>query len=288
LLVNHFPDFSRTRIQSLINNAAVKVNGLTTPPSYRVRFGDVITIEAASPIPSAMAAQAIDLDIVYEDSHVIVIDKPAGLVVHPGAGHPDRTLANALIARYPEIAVSGSLRPGIVHRLDRDTSGLMVVAKTDPAMAQLTQQMRAHQFLKEYTALAWGMIETTRGLIDAPVGRHPYAKTQMAVLEKGRAAKSHFEVVEVLSTETGQPVCLLLIRLETGRTHQIRVHLAAIGHPIVGDLLYGNANPQPLARQFLHASRLGFKLPDGEYMEFHSKLPTDLEYLLERYRNVSD
>jgi 23S rRNA pseudouridine1911/1915/1917 synthase len=213
-----------------------------------------------------------------------VVDKPAGLVVHPAPGHPSGTLVNALLARYPDISVGDVLRPGIVHRLDRDTSGLIVVAKSDRAMASLTAQMRARRVLKEYMALVWGRPNASRGVVEAPIGRDPRDRQRMAIEERGRPARTHFEVVETL--RVGDVECTLLrVRLETGRTHQIRVHLAAIGHPVVGDPTYGRrAAHLPLKRQFLHAGRLGFTLPDGEYREFQSPLPPDLELLLRSLR----
>lgn len=286
VLARTIPELSRTRLQQLIAAGAVRVDGSPTEASHRLHPSERIEVSVPEPQSSGLMPEQIPINVVYEDDDVLVIDKPAGLVVHPAAGHPSGTLVNALLARYPSLAVGGSLRPGIVHRLDRNTSGLMVIAKTDRAMASLTAQMRAHQILKEYTALAWGRPEASRGVIEAPIGRHPGDRKRMSVVEQGRPARTHFEVVETIPLRKGEEVSMLRLRLETGRTHQIRVHLAAIGHPIVGDPEYGRWDDAiPLKRQFLHASRLGFMLPDGEYREFHSPLPTDLEALLKSLRS---
>ncbi|MCL4534237.1 MAG: RluA family pseudouridine synthase [Bacteroidetes bacterium] len=286
-LARAFPELSRTRLQQLIAVGAVTLDGAPAEASRRLHPGERIEVSLPAPQPSDLTPEQIPVSIVYEDDDLLVIDKPPGLVVHPGAGHPSGTLVNALLARHPSLAIGGSLRPGIVHRLDRDTSGLMVVAKTDRAMASLTSQMRARQVLKEYTALVWGRPDSDRGVIEAPIGREHHDRRRMAVVEQGRPARTHFEVIETIPLHGTEEVSLLRVRLETGRTHQVRVHLAAIGHPVVGDPEYGRRGDTiPLKRQFLHASRLGFKLPGGEYCEFRSPLPADLAELLAPLRRA--
>jgi 23S rRNA pseudouridine1911/1915/1917 synthase len=212
---------------------------------------------------------------------VIVIDKPAGLVVHPAPGHPSGTLANALIAHAPEISIAGSNRPGIVHRLDKDTSGLIVAAKSDRGRTSLVSQWEARRVKKDYVTLAAGSIEEVEATIDAPIGRDPKNRQRMAVVRGGRPAITRFRVRERFDEAT-----LLDVEIETGRTHQIRVHLAFIGHPVVGDRVYGRIDPAGLTvgRQFLHASRLEFQLPDGRKVTFASPLPADLQTVLNALR----
>ncbi|MCY4417139.1 MAG: RluA family pseudouridine synthase [Chloroflexi bacterium] len=264
---------SRSRLQSLAMDGCVTLNGETAKPSQRVRPGDAITVR----VPPARAsgdlpAQDIPVSAVYEDSHIVVVDKPAGLSVHPGPGHPDGTLVNALLAHCPDIrGIGGELRPGIVHRLDRDTSGLMVVAKTQSAHQNLTEQMMRREMHKEYRAVAVGLVTPECGMVDAPIGRDPRHRQRMAVNVGGREARTHYDTLEELNGHT-----LLGVRLETGRTHQIRVHLAYLGYPVLGDDVYGNASAL-LDRQFLHAARLGFRHPvSGEWMEHEAELPPEL------------
>jgi 23S rRNA pseudouridine1911/1915/1917 synthase len=232
-------------------------------------------------LPTDLLPQDIPVGIVYQDDDIVVVDKPAGLSVHPGPGHPDGTLVNALLARCPDIrGVGGELRPGIVHRLDRDTSGLLVVAKSQLAHQRLTEQMKLRAITKEYQAVAVGMVTPDTGTIDAPIARHPYHRQRMAVVEDGRAARTHYRTAENLNGHT-----LLTVSLETGRTHQIRVHLAHIGFPVLGDQVYGRAS-QILDRQFLHAARLGFHHPiTGEWSEHESPLPPKLARTLRELRN---
>jgi 23S rRNA pseudouridine1911/1915/1917 synthase len=216
----------------------------------------------------------------WSDEDVIVISKPAGLVVHPGAGNPDGTLANALLFHHPELAEVGDpTRPGIVHRLDRDTSGLMLVARTQRAYDALVEALALHEVERRYLALVWGTPEAPRGVIDAPIGRSIRVPTRMAVRQGGRSARTHYEVIESFAEPD---VALLECTLETGRTHQIRVHVAAIGHPVVGDVAYGGNRPSlPMARPFLHAAALGFDHPvTGERMEITEPLPPDLQSVL--------
>ncbi len=287
-LARHFPGFSRTRLQRMILTGAATINGSAANPSRPLREGDRIRLAEPEIEAATLEPENIPLSIVYEDDDLVVVDKPAGLVVHPGAGHPSGTLVNALLARYPHLAVGGGLRPGLVHRLDKDTSGLMVVAKTDRGMASLTAQMQERTVLKEYIALVWGRPDSSRGIVDAPIGRDTADRRRMVIDEAGRSARTHFEVLATYSLGGSQEMTLLRLRLETGRTHQIRVHLAAIGLPVVGDPRYGrHEGPGALSRQFLHASRLGFKLPSGEYREFTSPLPPDLREFLGKVCSAS-
>ena len=269
---------SRSRIQGLAADSGVTVNGSPARPAQRVRAGDVVIVN----VPPARAAtdlipQDIPLSVVYEDSHIVVVDKPAGLAVHPGPGHPDGTLVNALLAHSPDIrGIGGELRPGIVHRLDRDTSGLLVVAKNQQAHQNLAEQMQRRAMLKEYRAVAVGMVTPESGTIDAPIGRDPRQRQRMAVSVGGREARTHYETLAELPGHT-----LLSVGLETGRTHQIRVHLAYLGYPVLGDEVYGKGVGMA-GRQFLHAARLGFRHPaSGEWSEHWAELPGELESALE-------
>ena len=304
VLATRCADLSRSRLKALILAGSVTVKGaVVRDPAYHVTAGDTITIdvpEAAAPEP---LAEDIPLDIVFEDDDIIVIDKPKGLVVHPAAGHATGTLVNALIAHCGDSlsGIGGVKRPGIVHRLDKDTTGLMVVAKNDAAHASLTAQFADHGRLGEmrrgYLAFVWGVPNRQRGTIDAPIDRHPHAREKMAVREGGREAVTHWEIREVFSGANGKPVAsLLACQLETGRTHQIRVHLAHIGHPLLGDSVYGphfktkagQLGPQAqaalaaLGRQALHAYLLALEHPgSGEILHWEAALPEDL-LLLEK------
>jgi len=245
-----------------------------------VARGDQIEIILPPPVPAEPRAQAIALKIVFEDEHMLVIDKPAGLVVHPAPGSPDGTLVNALLAHCSETlsGIGGVARPGIVHRLDKDTSGLMVVAKHDRAHQGLSAQLLDRSLGRTYLAFVWGTPTPRAGKIDAPIGRHPVDRKKMAVVKSGRSAVTHYEVLEILDGAS-----LVKCKLETGRTHQIRVHLSHIGHPLVGDPVYGKGRrppPIPLARQALHATEIRFIHPvTGKPMTFHSDLPPDLSAL---------
>ncbi|HKA73000.1 MAG TPA: RluA family pseudouridine synthase [Xanthobacteraceae bacterium] len=293
---------SRTRLKALILTGEVAIGGRTIrDPGYRVNAGEVVSVSVPPPEPAAPQAEAIPLAIVYEDDDVIVIDKPAGLVVHPAAGNDSGTLVNALIAHCGDSlsGIGGVKRPGIVHRLDKDTSGLMVAAKNDRAHRALAAQFADHgrtgPLVRGYLAFAWGGPDRPKGVIAAPIDRHPRARDKQAVREGGRDAITHWQVLERYAGTDGRPVAsLIACRLETGRTHQIRVHLAHIGHPLMGDDLYGpgfktKAVHLPpaarqalgdLGRQALHAYLLGFEHPaTGEYLEFRSELPVDLARL---------
>ncbi len=272
---------SRSRLQALAADGLVTVNGSVARPAHRVRPRDAVTVcVPPARSPADLIPQDIPVPAVYEDEHLIVVDKPAGLAVHPGPGHPDGTLVNALLARCPDIrGIGGELRPGIVHRLDLDTSGLMVVAKTQTAHQRLTEQLKNRQFHKEYLAVAVGLVTPESGTIDAPIGRDPRHRQRMAVDAGGRAARTHYETLEELDGHTR-----LNLVLETGRTHQIRVHLAYLGYPLLGDMVYGKAHPL-IGRQFLHAARLGFHHPvTGAWMQHSSDLPADLASVLDTLR----
>jgi len=272
-------DVSRSAAARLVASEAVRVGGrVVTSGSQRVVAGVVIEIELADSVAATVGPDpTVEFRVVYEDDHILVIDKPAGLVVHPGAGHVDATLVNGIIARFPEVAgVGESHRPGVVHRLDRGTSGLLVVARNPDAYVELVRQMAAHEPERIYTGLVWGEFDGSSGVIDAPIGRSNRQPTRMAVVQSGRAAITHYSVDRGFTEP--HPTTLLTCRLETGRTHQIRVHLSAIGHPVVGDRDYGGGRPgiDP-GRPFLHAREITLAHPvSGDTMRFESELPADL------------
>ena len=274
---------SRSYAQELIAEGHVRVNDRPAKASLHLKTGDRVTVEIPPATPIALTAEPIPLTVVYEDADVLVIDKPAGLVVHPAPGHAGGTLVNALLAHTADLSLHGDIRPGIVHRLDKDTSGLLVVAKHDTAHAALVRQHQARTMRKEYLALVLGTPAPAGGLIDAPIGRHPRERKRQAVIPEGRPARTHYTTERAYGHLT-----LVRARLETGRTHQIRVHFAFIGHPIIGDPVYGQratreAHALGLTRQFLHATRLGFHLPgSGAWREFESPLPPDLAAALAR------
>ncbi len=303
VLATAVTDLSRSRLKALILAGEVAIGGHTIrDPGHRVNQGDTITVSVPPPEPAQPQAQNIPLTIVFEDDAMIVIDKPKGLVVHPAAGNWSGTLVNALIAHCGDSlsGIGGIRRPGIVHRLDKNTTGLMVVAKTDAAHRALSRQFADHgrsgPLQRGYLAFAWGAPERPKGTIAAPLGRHPHARDKMAVRPDGREAVTHWEVLERFAGSGDErPASLLACRLMTGRTHQIRVHLASIGHPLMGDDTYGlgfrtktarlappaRATLAGLGRQALHAYLLGVEHPSrGDYLEFQSELPEDLRRLL--------
>jgi 23S rRNA pseudouridine1911/1915/1917 synthase len=271
------PELSRARVQRLIADGHITVNGQPAKPGLKLNTGDKINVIIPPTPPEKPLPEAIPLNIIYEDEDLLVLDKPAGLTVHPAPGHPGHTLVNALLAHFPHLAdVGDALRPGIVHRLDKDTSGLMLVAKNSSAQANLIGQFKSHSVTKAYLALVKGRLTPKTGIIEANIGRDPRHRQRMAIVEGGREARTEYQVIRYIRGYT-----LLEVRPETGRTHQIRVHLGAIGFPVVGDKIYGVKSPF-VPRQFLHASRLGFSLPaTGKYVEFKSDLPADLEKALE-------
>jgi len=271
---------SRAWSQKLIEEGMVTVNGRSAKASQKLSAGDRVTAKIPQPSPITLDAEDIPVKVIYEDSDLIVVDKPAGLLVHPAAGQYTGTLVNALLAHCPDLGgVAGSLRPGIVHRLDRDTSGLMVVAKNDAAQMSLSRQIKERTVAKAYLALVAGSLSPEHGAVEAPVGRHPKDRKRMAVVEGGREARTEYRVIEYFAD------CTYLEALpETGRTHQIRVHFSAIGHPVIGDRVYGRKSTL-VGRQFLHSHRLGFELPStANPVEFTSELPEDLEQALSRLR----
>jgi len=272
-------DLSRSAVATLIGDGAVRLDGIPArSASMRVSEGQQLEVALPDPVdPRPGPDAAVEFSVRHEDDDVVVIDKPAGLVVHPGAGHADATLVHGLVHRFPEIADVGEAhRPGIVHRLDRGTSGLLVVARTAAAYDELVRQMSNHEPERVYQALTWGHIESDRGTIDAPIGRSPRHPTRMAVSDQGRRAVTHYEVDQRF--DVPRETTLVTCRLETGRTHQIRVHLRAIGHPVVGDRDYDGGRPglDP-GRPFLHAGRLRFVHPTtGEPVTVEAPLPADL------------
>ena len=277
--------FSRTTIQQLIVGGEVLVNGHTGKSGYTLRIGDEVQVMSLNMLGKAtnIMPRSLPLDIIYEDKDLLVVNKAAGMVVHPAPGHVDDTLVNALIALYPDIQRENSeQRPGIIHRLDKDTSGLIIVARNAATHSALADQMKRHAIVKRYLALVEGVVALDQGSIDAPIGRNPRHRQQMAItVVKSRAARTHFRVQERFDRHT-----LLLLELETGRTHQIRVHLKAIGHPIVGDPVYGSGSINhglTLKRQFLHAYQLKFTHPTtGNAVNLEVPLPEDLQALLDR------
>jgi len=265
-------ELSRTHAQKLIADGHITVNDRVVKASFKLNTGDRVDIIIPPTAPSPLSPEAIPLNIIYEDDDLLVVDKPAGLAIHPAPGHPGHTLVNAILSHLPGLAETGnSLRPGIVHRLDKDASGIMVVAKNNAAQLNLINQFKARSVVKAYLVLVKGHLTPEDGVIEAPIGRDPRNRKRMAVVAEGREARTRYHVIKYIGNYT-----LLEVRTETGRTHQIRVHLKAIGYPVAGDATYGVKSAY-LSRQFLHACRLGFHLPaTGEYVEFTSELPPDL------------
>jgi 23S rRNA pseudouridine1911/1915/1917 synthase len=275
-LIQVLPQFSRAYLQKLIVQGHILVNGQRTKANQRLNKVDRITVELP-PLPVYPLAEPIPLTIIYEDEDILVIDKPAGLTVHPAPGHPSHTLVNAVLAHCPGLAMSNEVvRPGIVHRLDKDTSGLIVIAKNDFAREYLAAQFKSRTVTKGYLVLVKGRLCPEQGLIEASIGRDPRNRRRMAIVEDGKEASTQYQVRKCLDNYT-----LIEVAPLTGRTHQIRVHLSAIGYPVVGDPVYGIKSAH-LDRQFIHAYRLGFRLPSTkQYQEFISPLPVDLERALE-------
>jgi 23S rRNA pseudouridine1911/1915/1917 synthase len=274
--------WSRAEVQVLIDAGSIQVGGKTVIKSRRLETGDVIDLLGEPAAVGLPQPQPIPVVVVSEDDDVIVVDKPAGLIVHPGAGHPDGTLVNGLLDRFPELArVGDPARPGIVHRLDANTSGLLAVARTPLAYDALVAALAARTVDRGYLALVWGTPASGSGLVDAPIGRSVRRPTRMAVREGGREARTRYEVEQ---SYEDPDVSLIRCTLETGRTHQIRVHLAAIHHPVVGDPAYGGIRPGlDIARPFLHAATLAFAHPvTGERQRFSSPLPPDLTRVLDQ------
>ncbi len=290
LLAKKVPQLSRSQLQKLIRQGHVLVDGQTVRPSAAVQPGAVITLRLPASQAVTVQPESVPLDIIFEDADLIVINKPAGMVVHPAQGHTRGTLVNALLARYPDLAAMTEIspdtadRPGIVHRLDRETSGLMIVARNPTTLRQLQQQFKTRSVEKIYLALVYGRPEAPEGIIDVPLGRDPHHRQKFAPRPDGKPSRTHYRLLEDFEGQYS----LLQIGLETGRTHQIRVHLAWLKYPVVGDTVYGRKkNPFGLQRQFLHAWRLRFQHPrTGEIIRLEAPLDADLQAVLDQLRSV--
>lgn len=277
---------TRSASAKLMERGAVKVNGVKMPKNYRLREGDTVDIDFPEPVPDRAEPENIPLDIVYEDDYLLIVNKPKGMVVHPAAGNPTGTLVNALLYHCGTSlsGINGVIRPGIVHRIDKDTSGLLAVAKTDAAHVSLAEQISSHSFGRRYEAIINGHLRDESGTVDAPIGRHPVDRKKMAIVKGGKPAVTHYSVVSHL--EKADHIAL---QLETGRTHQIRVHMASLGHPLLGDTVYGGGKSRfevthasLLSGQCLHAKTISFVHPiTGQFMKFDSALP---EYFTECLR----
>lgn len=283
-LAAHLKDVTRSAAQRLLEEGRVMVSGRALAKNYKLTGGETVKVFLPEPEPVDMRPQNIPLDVVYEDGDVIVVNKPKGLVVHPAPGHPDGTLVNALLYHCGDSlsGIGGELRPGIVHRIDRDTSGLIIAAKNDFAHQKLAVQLQDHTLARIYECIAVGNLRQDSGTVDAPIGRHPMDRKRMAVVSNGRPAVTHWTVLARYPGFTH-----VQCRLETGRTHQIRVHMAHIGHPILGDTVYGSKKPVPgLQGQCLHAVGLRFLHPrTGEMVELHCELPLEFQEQLRKLEN---
>ncbi len=277
-LAGQIGQVSRSSVQALIGSGKVLLNGVPARASTRLRPRDVVEFPSTGPAVTAPPSpENIPLSVIYEDTDLLVIEKPPGMVVHPSPGHSSGTLVNALLARYPDIGTEGGQRPGIVHRLDKDTSGLILVGRNALSTQYLQDQLREHKVLKEYTLLCCGVLQPPTGRIEGPIGRDPRNPLRMGIASSGRAAVTSYETLAVRDNRS-----LVLARLHTGRTHQIRVHFSSVGHAIAGDSIYGRCEVPGLHRQFLHASRLALTFSDGRQMEWSSRLPDDLRLTLDR------
>lgn len=295
------PDLSRSRIQTLVKDGVVRVNGCEQRQSYQVQFGDCIDFEVPEPQPLLAGAEDIPVDIVYEDSDLLVVNKAAGMTVHPAPGARDGTLVNALLHHCSDLSgINGVLRPGIVHRLDKDTSGLMVVAKSDTAHRNLAEQIQERTVERRYVALVWGVVKEESGTVDAPLGRNPKNRKKMGINTDGRRARTHYEIDETYAFTS-----LLKLKLDTGRTHQIRVHLEHLGHAVFGDPVYGGREQTEgirpelrhqarsmlgmIKRQALHARDLRFAHPrTGEMMRFTAEWPRDMGAVVEAAKSIEE
>jgi 23S rRNA pseudouridine1911/1915/1917 synthase len=286
-LADAIPTLSRTEVQRLIKSGDVLVNGASIKASYRLTAGEVITVNLPVPVDRSVYAEAIPLDIIYEDADLVAINKPAGMVVHPAHGNESGTLVNAALSHWPEMRrVTGEERAGVVHRLDKDTSGVIVLAKTNEALKSLQAQFKARTTSKRYTALVEGIPASSTGIIEAPIGRDPRQRKRMAVTKGGRPSKTRYTVVESFNNHA-----LLDIDLHTGRTHQIRVHMTWLGHPVAGDRVYGHRKPSVSLKDriFLHAAELQVDSPStGERLKFIAPLPDELTRVLESLRALRD
>ena len=282
-IATHISTISRTRVQELIKQKLITTNGLQTKLSYKVNTNDKINIEIPSPQPLSLDPENLNLDIIYEDADVAVVNKPQGMVVHPSAGHTSGTLVNALMYHVKDLSsINGVVRPGIVHRIDKDTSGLLMIAKNDKAHNALAAELKDKKSLRKYVAIVHGNLPNDRGVIEAPIGRSDKDRKKQAVTAKGKPAVTRFTVLELFGNYT-----LVELQLETGRTHQIRVHMAYIGHPVAGDPLYGPRKTLKGHGQFLHAKTLGFTHPTtGELVEFTAEEPVIFKETLEKLREA--
>lgn len=281
VLSQELADYSRSQIQQWLKDERVMVNGTTVKANYKVKTGDQVTIAVPEPTVLELTPENIPLEIVYEDEDVAVVNKPQGMVVHPSAGHPNGTLVNALLFHMQNLSsINDVIRPGIVHRIDKDTSGLLMIAKNDFAHESLAKQLKEKTSLRKYVALVHGVIPHEKGVIDAPIGRSKTDRKRQAVIEEGKPAVTHFQVLERFADFT-----LVELQLETGRTHQIRVHMKYIGYPLAGDPVYGPKKTLPGKGQFLHAQVLGFEHPrTGEFLTFTAPLPEVFQKTLEKLR----
>lgn len=270
------PKLSRSRIQQLITEGFITVDGLTTKASVRLKTAQVVVINIPTPAPSGLLPQPIPLNVIFNDPDIFVIDKPAGLPIHPGPGHPDKTIVNAVLALVPDLTgIGGTIRPGIVHRLDKNTSGLLIIAKNEDSHKEMSRQFKERLVMKSYLALVHGRPNPTEAIIDAPIGRHPKNRKRMAVVKNGKESTTSYRTLEQYDDLT-----LIEVKPASGRTHQIRVHMSAVGHPLFGDTVYGKSHPT-FNRHFLHANLIRFQLPStGEYVELQSDLPSDLVNIL--------
>lgn len=284
VIAENVADLTRSQVQSLIKKGQILVNDAPTTNRYQVKPNDQVIIKLPDPVAIDVQPEKMDLDIVYEDDDVIVVNKPQGMVVHPAPGHDHGALVNGLLAHTPLATINGELRPGIVHRIDKDTSGLLMVAKNDQALVSLSKQLKDKTNQRKYWAIVHGNIKEDTGTINAPIGRSKKDRKKMAINEEGRPAVTHFKVLERFGEYT-----LIECQLETGRTHQIRVHLKYIGHPVAGDPLYGPRKTLKGNGQFLHAKLLGFKHPrTGEEMVFEVDPPAIFQTTLKKLRAISD
>ncbi len=282
VLGHHLKQFSRSQIQKWVTDGNVTVNGQPVKPKYKLAVGDQVVVSPEAPQKIDLEPENIPLDIVYEDDDVLVVNKPQGMVVHPAPGHPNHTLVNALLYHSPLSTINGEFRPGIVHRIDKDTSGLLMVAKNDMAHRSLAAQLKAKTNQREYVALVHGVIKQEAGTIDAPIGRSRKDRKKQAIVSDGRHAVTHFKVLKRYRHYT-----LVSCRLETGRTHQIRVHMKSIGHPLAGDSLYGPRKTLPGKGQYLHARELGFKHPrTGKQLLFTAPLPDYFQRMLDHLNRI--
>jgi len=280
-----FEDKSRSYIQNVIQDKLIEVNGKTKKSNYKIKAGDNIEITIPDPVNLNIQSENISLDILYEDKDVIVVNKPQGMIVHPAPGVYEGTLVNALLNHCNDLSgINGVTRPGIVHRIDKDTSGILVVAKNDNSHNKLAKQLKDHSMTREYIALVEGVIKLDEGTVDEPIARHPKEKIKMAVCTNGKRAVTHYKVIKRFKNNT-----LIKCILETGRTHQIRVHMAYIGHPLVGDPVYGYKKQRfKLNGQLLHAKKLGFVHPaTGKYIEFETEIPDYFKKVIKVLDNMN-